>query len=98
MRPYRELFDRVRKRTGMYLAKESYAEAAAFVLGYDLAQDGRVMRGFREWLVMRLGTGSNLTWSALVLHAAFPGAASPQDEPSRSPEGERRAIDSLFEL
>jgi hypothetical protein len=82
----------------MYFQRETYAVVAAFVLGYDAACEGGLLAGFREWLIVRLGTGSNLSWSALVLHAAFPDAASPQDEASVSPAAERHAIDKLFDL
>lgn len=98
MQQHRTLFESVRKRTGMFLPQETYAVVAAFVLGYDTACEGGLLAGFREWLVVRVGTGSNLSWSALVLHAAFPNAPSPQDEASTSPATERHAIDTLFDL
>lgn len=98
MRHHRELFENVRTRTDMYLRQGTYAVVAAFVCGYDEAGEGGVLAGFREWLVVRLGTGTNLSWPALVLHAAFPHSESPQDEPSRSPESERHAIETLFGL
>lgn len=81
----------------MYLPAESYCAAAAFVLGYDMACEGGVLTGFREWLALRLGKGFNLAWSALVLHAAFPNAPSPQ-EALCTHEAEREAIDTLFVL
>jgi hypothetical protein len=97
-RDHRELFENVRNRTGMYFQQETYAVVAAFLLGYDSACEGGLLAGFREWLVVRLGTGSNLAWSALVLHAAFPNAPSPQQEVLNGPSTERRAIETLFDL
>lgn len=98
MRNHHELFESVRKRTGMYFQQETYAVVAAFMLGYDVACEGGLLVGFREWLVVRLGTGSNLAWSALVLHAAFPQAQSPQQEVLSGPNAERRAIETFFDL
>jgi len=82
----------------MYLLEERYAVIAAFIQGYDLACEGGLLAGFREWLVVRLMTGSNLGWSALVLHAAFPNSKSPQTALQADPEGERAAIETLFDL
>jgi hypothetical protein len=42
--------------------------------------------------------GFNLWWPALVLHAAFPNAASPEDAVHADLEAGRRAIDALFDL
>lgn len=98
MQQHRSLFESVRSRTGMYFSQETYAVVAAFVFGYDAACEGGLLAGFREWLVVRLRTGSNLHWTALVLHAAFPDAASPQEAASAGSAAERHAIDTLFDL
>ncbi|AGP39168.1 hypothetical protein [Sorangium cellulosum] len=98
MNAHRELFDSVRRRTGMYFPEQTYFVVAAFVLGYDMAHAGGVLAGFREWLVLRLGMGSNLTWMMLVLHAAFPEESNPHDVVIASPTAQRQAIDILFDL
>jgi hypothetical protein len=98
MHQHRELFEQIRTRIGMYLLEETYAEAAALVLGYDLACEGGVLVGFREWLVVRLDGGSNLSWPALVLQAAFPSARDPQRAVLANLEAQRHAIDTLFGL
>src|SRR5687767_7604818 len=95
---HRELFAKVRERTGMYFQEQTYAVVAAFVLGYDQACEGGVLTGFREWLVMRIGRGSNLTWPPLVLHAAFPESVSPQEAVHMSPSAQKHAIETLFHL
>lgn len=82
----------------MYFQHETYAIVAAFVLGYDEAYEGGVLIGFREWLATRLKTGSNLSWPALVLGVCFPNSESPDDAVHTSPEAERQAIDTLFDL
>jgi hypothetical protein len=97
MRHHRELFESVRKRTGTYFQQETYAVVAAFVCGYDAAYEYGMREGFKEWLVLRLGMGSNLVWLALVLEAAFPNARNPQDAVCASPDTERHAIEALFD-
>jgi hypothetical protein len=98
MHQHRELFEQIRTRTSMFLLEETYAEAAALVLGYDLACEGGVLVGFREWLVVRLDGGSNLSWPALVMQAAFPSAGDPQRAVIANPKAQRHAIDTLFGL
>lgn len=98
MRDHQRLFDSVRQRPGMYFLEETYSTIAAFVQGYDMACSGGLLVGFREWLVVRLMTGSNLGWPALVLHAAFPDVQSPQETLHRKPDGQRVATDVLFNL
>lgn len=100
MLPFRELFDRVRDRTGMYLDQRTYSVVAAFVYGYDSACQGGPLQGFREWLIVRLGNGkyNNLSWFALVLHSAFPDAPDPQAEVHASAATETHAVDVLFRL
>lgn len=98
MRQHRELFEKIRTRLGMYLQEETYAATAALVLGYDLACEGGVLAGFREWLIVRLNKGQNLSWAALVLHVAFPSARDPQQAVRANAEAQRHGIDVLFRL
>jgi hypothetical protein len=98
MRQHREVFQHLHKHTGMWLSDETYAAAEAFVAGYDAACEGGVLAGFREWLVMRVGSGGNLAWPALVLDLAFPQVTSPRDALSEGAKAHRHAIDTLFGL
>jgi len=98
MHHHKAMFERMRERTGMYLRPETYAVVAAFISGYDEACEGGTLCGFKEWLVLRLNSGSNLVWSALVLDVAFPDAASPEQALSSGPQAETYAIDTLFDL
>lgn len=98
MYQHRELFEAIRTRTSMFLPEETYTAVAAFILGYDLACEGGVLVGFREWLVVRLDGGSNVGWESLVLYAAFPSAKDVRKSVHASPKAQRHAIDTLFEL
>ena len=97
MRQHTQVFDAVRRRPGMYFQSPSYDCVAAFVQGYDAACDGRLLLGFREWLVRQLGYGANLAWPALVLLVTFGSSSIPRDEADDA-AGELAAIDSLFDL
>jgi hypothetical protein len=97
---HRDVFEQVRTRTGMYLQEETYATASALVLGYDLACEGGVLAGFREWLLVRIDAAShnNLAWPGLVPHVAFPESNNPQEAVLASAKTQRHAIDTLFSL
>ena len=60
------VFAQVRQRPGMHLPAITYAGAASYVLGYDAATNYGLLLGFREWLIVRLGMGNNLAWTALA--------------------------------
>jgi hypothetical protein len=80
---HRATFAAIRSRTGMYIHPERYEVVRAFLSGYAYATGALV--GFDEWLVLKLGRGTNLVWEALVDDLV--------------PRGDDRArIDKLFEL
>jgi len=99
-RHHKEIFEGLRKHTGMYLLGETFAEVTAFVDGYDQTCEGGTLCGFEEWLVVRLGlkNGANLHWSALILDAAFPGSTDSRGEVSADSRAQRHAIETLFDL
>jgi len=65
--PLPHVLERVRKCPGMYLRCVQFDVAVAFVDGFDLATNGGLLVGFREWLIVRLNAGDNLAWSELIL-------------------------------
>jgi hypothetical protein len=82
----------------MYVQQPTYGALSALVLGYDLASAGGVLCGFREWLIPRLGSGSNLAWPALVLRITFPEESNPEEALRSDAEKDKRAIDGMFRL
>ncbi|MEU8078802.1 hypothetical protein AB0B31_25615 [Catellatospora citrea] len=95
MSHFRDLFRLVGLRPGMY-GVQNYAETTAFVTGCDAATGWMLLEGWREWLLVRLGSESSLVWSALVLELT-PGVGL---QPARhlSAEAETAAHDQLFDL
>jgi hypothetical protein len=91
------LLEEVRKRPAMFLSKVDFDVLAGFLEGYHLAGNGGLLVGFREWLIVKLGYGNNLTWPGLVLRLLFPGAESPGKCHLESND-QQRAVEFLFEL
>src|SRR5579872_3126146 len=61
-----ESLRRVACAPGMYLPNCSFDSVVSFLQGFDLALQGALLCGYREWLVVQMGGGSNLSWSQLV--------------------------------
>ncbi|MGC4761851.1 hypothetical protein ACLQ20_03210 [Micromonospora sp. DT46] len=95
IRRHRELFASVHKRPLMYLIRPDFSSATAFVLGCHVA-DEAILTGFQEWLVTRVGCGSNVFWPHLVLRLTEP--VGPKNARELDPETDRRAFDALFSL
>jgi hypothetical protein len=93
---YRELFAQVRQRPEMYGVQNSFRSFCAFLQGADAGNDWQLFTGFREFLAVRAGIGTNLTWPGLIVRLAFPGASSPMLDLLADPEQERVAVEMLF--
>jgi hypothetical protein len=89
------VLENVSKSPGMYLRSVQYDTAVAFVQGFDAAQGGGLLLGFREWLVVKLGGGHNLSWPELVLRLEQIGERM---SPKRAPAGDdgERWVSFLF--
>ncbi|MFJ4582046.1 hypothetical protein [Streptomyces echinatus] len=93
----RELIESIRDRPGMYALDGTFYAAAVLVTGIDLGMSGRLLVGWRDWLLARRGEETSLGWRALVLEDAFPG--SEIRHWSQLTEGQqRRSVDHLFTL
>ncbi|MGZ6391123.1 MAG: hypothetical protein ACXWQZ_17935, partial [Ktedonobacterales bacterium] len=72
---YRELFQQIRARPGMWGLDGSYGQFCAFLRGCDEGNARSLLTGFREWLVVRFKEShrpDNVDWSGLILWLAFP--------------------------
>src|SRR5689334_22386721 len=69
---YRTLFAEISRRAGPCGLDGSFEQFTTFVSGVDAGNDWQLLTGFREWLIVRLGYGNNLTWPGHVLWLAFP--------------------------
>ncbi|WP_251096557.1 hypothetical protein [Streptomyces sp. Caat 7-52] len=69
----RELIESIRDRPGTYALDSTYYAAAMLVAGIDLGTSGRLLDGWRDWLLARKGEESSRMWIPLVLEDAFPG-------------------------
>ncbi|MEW2680057.1 hypothetical protein AB1A27_23305 [Escherichia coli] len=55
-----------KKHIDMYLLENKYENTVAFILGMDFSFDGKMLEGFREWLLLQYNVRSNLSWMKLV--------------------------------
>lgn len=93
----RELIENIRDRPGMYCLDGTYYAAAMLVQGIDLGTSGRLLNGFREWLLARKGEESSFMWIPLVLEDAFPGTGI-HNWKQLSDSRQQPAVDHLFTL
>ena len=85
----------IKQRPLMWLPSEDFNVVAAYILGMDAACNRALLKGFREWLILKLGRGNNRTWIALVLELAHPDMDDPASA-LQSEEGQLKAIEQLF--
>lgn len=95
--PLPEPLQHVRQRPKLFMSAVTFDAAVAFLNGYDVAQSGALMCGFREWLVVKVGCGNNLVWYALVLELAFPGAEDPRKQLTENND-HAAVIELMFDL
>ncbi|MER6787549.1 hypothetical protein ABT330_23505 [Streptomyces sp. NPDC000658] len=93
----RELIEMIRDRPGMFGLDGSYYPTAMFLTGLDVGTSGRLLAGFREWLLARKGEESSFTWMLLVIEDAFP-ATGLRHWASLTKSQEQSAVDHLFDL
>ncbi|MFD3403744.1 hypothetical protein ACFWUU_23875 [Kribbella sp. NPDC058693] len=61
------LAEALRSRVRMYVPDDRFTTLVAFVDGVNTGTDGRLLRGFNEWLQQSLlGHVTNLHWSAVI--------------------------------
>jgi hypothetical protein len=95
---FRDLFTAVRTRPEMFGLDGTYTGFVAFLTGFDLGNAGGVLRGFPEWLSVRLGHRTSLGWSALVRRIALDVGESEDLPRELTAEQEQRAVETLFQL
>ena len=67
----------------MFVERPNLDSIVAFLQGYDSALEGRVLLGFREYLIPKLGYGNNLAWFQLfqrLTAADHAGCDSPSQQ------------------
>ncbi|MYW05609.1 hypothetical protein [Streptomyces sp. SID3343] len=95
---YPRLFERVSAHPRGFGVDETYQSVAAFVNGCDGGNSWQLLNGFREWLVMELGYGSNLPWQGLVLKLALPDRERTSIYEALEPQVDEVVRAKLFEL
>jgi len=92
-----ELIKKIRDRPGMFGLDGSYYPAVMLLTGLDLGTSGRLLDGFRAWLLQRGGKENSFIWPLLVLEDAFPDSGV-RHWSSLTEEQQQRAMEHLFTL
>jgi len=95
---YRELFQSVRSRPILHGLDGTYRAGVAFILGCDVGTSGILLSGFREWLIVRLGDGNNLSWTGLVQKIIDAEHVGQGEEESPKSDTDAQRFDWLFQL
>ncbi|MFF4502914.1 hypothetical protein [Streptomyces sp. NPDC001401] len=93
----KDCIEAIRDRPGMFGLDGTYYPTAMLVLGIDVGTSGRLLAGFREWLLARKGEESSFMWIPLVLEDAFPGTGI-RHWKSLAESQQQPAVDHLFAL
>lgn len=85
-------------RREIFGGEPSIEQTLAFIAGFDVAQGFAPLRGFSDWLVVKLGGRChNIHWFGLVRSLAL-GVAPWDPSPKLSPTLEAAAAVRIFEL
>jgi hypothetical protein len=95
---YPRLFELVSANPKGFGVDETYQSVSAFLNGCDAGNSWQLLNGFREWLVMELGYGSNLPWKGLVLKIALTDQERIPVFDALEPHADEIARVKLFEL
>ena len=98
MKGYRQHFENVRQRPGMYLGTSAFDAVVAYVMGYDDATYGGILQVFHEGLVVRTNGGNNLHWKGIVLCIALPDDVNPERAVLASENASKVAVGTMFDL
>ncbi|MGP3638211.1 hypothetical protein ACTU45_33680 [Streptomyces sp. 24-1644] len=95
----REIIERIRDNPGGYGLNGTYHPTAMFIMGFDQARSGSMLRGFHEWMDVRKGELSSQHWVRRVLFQALPDLQFQGFDSLRlEPEQEQQAVDHLLSL
>ncbi len=91
---------RVCRSPATFMLRGTFHCCIAFVVGYDTAWGGGLLVGFREWLILSMKSGRNLTWDGLVLKSLLPEKRPwdelTEDEDIMARQGFARLLETFF--
>ncbi len=61
----------LQKYIGMYISQQTYTHTVAYLNGMNNAYNDNLLKGFREWLIVKFDTGNNLCWDVIILQGLF---------------------------
>lgn len=76
---------------------KDYDTAVAFINGVDFALNGGLLRGYGEWLQMKMSRESLLVWSGLVVSVYFPNEGRLLNRETRTGADNKRLLTKMVE-
>jgi hypothetical protein len=92
LRTDRKFLQGAARNLGAWTTNGTFAEALAFLTGYDAARAGSYLPGFQRWLASRPGAPHGDSLAELVRHEALARQRAASDH------GDTAAVETLFDL
>ena len=61
-----ELFKHIKDRLGLFVPNSSYDNYVSLIIGYDLAKEHTLLKGFNEWLASKYKLPPNFVFSQQI--------------------------------
>ena len=66
-----ELFKHIKDRLGLFVPNSSYDNYVSLIIGYDLAKEHTLLKGFNEWLASKYKLPPNFVFSQQIKYYLF---------------------------
>ena len=66
-----ELFKHIKDRLGLFVPNSTYDNYVSLIIGYDLAKEHRLLKGFSEWLASKYKLPTNFAFSQQIKYYLF---------------------------
>ena len=66
-----ELFRHIKDRIGVFVPDSTYSNYVSLIIGYDLAKDNILLKGFSEWLASKYKLPTNFVFSQQIKYYLF---------------------------
>jgi hypothetical protein len=66
-----ELFKHIKDRLGLFVPNSTYDNYVSLIIGYDLAKEHTLLKGFNEWLASKYKLPPNFVFSQQIKYYLF---------------------------
>lgn len=89
------VIERLRRSQSTFFVPMTFNTCVSFLLGFNSAQEGGLLFGFREWLIVKLGEELNAAWPAFIIKLALRSGRTSFDPDEQSEENVAYLLDTL---